>query len=289
MFLLSAVVQLGSVLNEEPQCAPLTASLLVPQPAAHITPHTTTHSAVPVQQPSSSPASSRPASPFPSPQSPPPRAGSPEAPLHKIALLPTCSPPTLPSPSLPLEEEPTYQSNALTGEMGLEDKQVLCHVTSANNDGQLQSRIQLAKDKHQSHAEPLEGEEELIPTDVVEREGGQLEDQSDVEPVSPVLELDLDNDVMAPFSRRGMDRNLRPPPCSSRPSDDLSIRLRQSPFSTEASPETSPSRLPVTPPPSSPPSIPLWYPPPARESSPLSKVNVMRDNWCSTLIFSCSD
>lgn len=120
------------------------------------------------------------------------------------------------------------------------------------------------------------------------------EDQSEAEeePVSPVMDLDpsLDLEVMElmtssspppsllhlpspsppPFSRRGKGRSLRPPPSFARPSDDLSIRLRQSPFSTEASPETSPTRAPITPPPLSPPS------PPTRETAPLVKVE---DNW----------
>lgn len=124
----------------------------------------------------------------------------------------------------------------------------------------------------------------------------EQEDQFDVdeeEPVSPVMELDpsLDMEVMElmtscpppslvqlsspsppPFSRRGKGRTLRPSPCSSRPLDDLSIRLRQSPFSTEASPETSPTRAPITPPPLSPPSPPLRSSPSTRESPPLYKV-----------------
>lgn len=134
------------------------------------------------------------------------------------------------------------------------------------------------------------------------QEGTEQEDQSEVEeeePMSPVMELDpsLDMEVMElmtssssppfllhlsspsppPFSRRGKGRTLRPPPCSSRPSDDLSIRLRQSPFSTEASPESSPARAPITPPPLSPPSPPLRSSPPTRESPPLSKVRDNRD------------
>lgn len=124
----------------------------------------------------------------------------------------------------------------------------------------------------------------------------EQEDQSDgdeEEPVSPVLVLDpsLDMEVMElmaacpppslvqlsspsppPFSRRGKGRTLRPSPCSSRPLDDLSIRLRQSPFSTEASPETSPTRAPITPPPLSPPSPPLRSSHSTRESPPLCKV-----------------
>ncbi|XP_077410700.1 histone-lysine N-methyltransferase 2C-like [Vanacampus margaritifer] len=66
-------------------------------------------------------------------------------------------------------------------------------------------------------------------------------------------------------------RSLRPPPRSLPPSDELSIRLRQSPFSTEASPETSPVRVPLTPPPLSPPSPLLSFSPPYRESPPLCK------------------
>ncbi|XP_035986055.1 histone-lysine N-methyltransferase 2D [Fundulus heteroclitus] len=128
----------------------------------------------------------------------------------------------------------------------------------------------------------------------------QMQEEEEVRPVkeyqlkvegetllSPVLDLNpsLDMEVMelmtsaAPttmqllssssptsFTRRGKGRSLRPPPCSPRPSDDLSIRLRQSPFSTEASPETSPARTPVTPPPLTPPS-----PPSSRESPPFSQ------------------
>ncbi|XP_056155239.1 histone-lysine N-methyltransferase 2C [Lampris incognitus] len=61
----------------------------------------------------------------------------------------------------------------------------------------------------------------------------------------------------SPPLRRGKSRSLRPPPqASCRPSDDLSIRLRQSPFSTEASPESSPARISVTPPPLSLPTTP---------------------------------
>lgn len=111
------------------------------------------------------------------------------------------------------------------------------------------------------------------------QEEEELQDQSEAEeeeevPVSSVPELDPSlDDVMelmtsesppsmlrhfsppSPlfFYRRGEEQAaVRPPPCSSRPSDDLSIRLRQSPFSTEASPETSPTRAPITPPPLSP-------------------------------------
>ncbi|XP_054620989.1 histone-lysine N-methyltransferase 2C-like isoform X3 [Dunckerocampus dactyliophorus] len=131
-------------------------------------------------------------------------------------------------------------------------------------------------------------------------EGQEIADPKDQsyveeEPLSPVLELDpsLDVEVMKlmtaasspacllhlssltapPLPTRGKGRSLRPPPCSSfTPSDDLSIRLRQSPFSTEASPETSPAREPITPPPLSPPSPPLRFSSPYRESPPLSKI-----------------
>ncbi|XP_034415694.1 histone-lysine N-methyltransferase 2C-like isoform X10 [Cyclopterus lumpus] len=299
-------VQLGSFLNEDPQSAP------------PIPPLSTPHSALPLQQPSYFPPSSPPASPLNSPQSPPPpRAGSLEASPHRTALLLSCSPNILPSPVLPLEEEPSYQSKAVMGEAGLEDKPLFCPVSSADDDSQSQSQFELTKDKHQSHSEPLgREEEEPIATDIATSEGvagqqpmremqdaeeeeeqgkaasAEQEDQLEVEeePVSPILELDLDIEVMAlmtssspppsllhlsspsppTFSRRGTSRTLRPP-CSSRPLDDLSIRLRQSPFSTEASPETSPARSSVTPPPLSPSSTPLQYSPPARESSPLSK------------------
>nr|XP_046227874.1 histone-lysine N-methyltransferase 2C-like isoform X2 [Scatophagus argus] len=140
------------------------------------------------------------------------------------------------------------------------------------------------------------GQGEGVTDRMDEEEAGEMrEDQSDVEeePVSPVLELDpsLDMEVMElmtssspppsllhlssislpSFSRRGKGRTFRSPPCSSRPSDDLSIRLRQSPFSTEASPETSPARAPITPPPLSPPSPPLHCSLLSRESPPLSK------------------
>ncbi|KAM9839742.1 histone-lysine N-methyltransferase 2C-like [Aulostomus maculatus] len=121
------------------------------------------------------------------------------------------------------------------------------------------------------------------------RQGAEPDDHSDVEeeePVSPVLDLDasLDVEVMElmtssspppsllhlpslsppPLLCRGKGRSLRALPTCSRPSDDLAIRLRQSPFSTEASPETSPTRIPITPPPLSPPS-------PQGESPPLCK------------------
>ncbi|CAB1432002.1 unnamed protein product [Pleuronectes platessa] len=84
--------------------------------------------------------------------------------------------------------------------------------------------------------------------------------------------LHLSSPSPPPLPRWGKGRTLRFPPSSSRPLDDLSIRLRQSPFSTEASPETSPTRALVTPPPLSPPSPHLRSPPSARESPPLSKV-----------------
>ncbi|XP_069368224.1 histone-lysine N-methyltransferase 2C-like isoform X3 [Paralichthys olivaceus] len=145
--------------------------------------------------------------------------------------------------------------------------------------------------ERQDEEEKEEGDMDRM--DEEEREGAKLVDQSDVEeeePVSPVLELDssFDKDVMElmtsstpppsllhlsspsppPSPRRG---TLRFPPSSSRPLDDLSIRLRQSPFSTEASPETSPRRDLITPPPLSPPSPSPRSPPSARESPPLSQ------------------
>lgn len=140
--------------------------------------------------------------------------------------------------------------------------------------------------REQNDAEEEEEVEEEEDKGATHEEHSDLEEEEEL--VSPVLELDpsLDMEVMKlmtssspppsflhlsspsppPFTRQGKGRTLRPPPSSSRPSDDLSIRLRQSPFSTEASPETSPARTPVTPPPLSPPS------PPLRESPPLSRV-----------------
>lgn len=137
-------------------------------------------------------------------------------------------------------------------------------------------------------------EVQVEPEPEEEQQQQQEEDDEEEleEPVSPVMELDpsLDLEVMQlmtsgspphtsllhlpspsppPFTRRGKGRSLRPPPSTSsscRPSDDLAIRLRQSPFSTEASPETSPAREPITPPPLSPLS------PPRRETAPLAKV-----------------
>nr|XP_054592167.1 histone-lysine N-methyltransferase 2C isoform X4 [Nothobranchius furzeri] len=171
------------------------------------------------------------------------------------------------------------------------------------NNSQSQSMIEsvfiptlLSEDEHQSHVEPSEKQEEVTPDHVVaeqqpirekQEEVGLVKNQLDKEeepPVSPVLDLDpsLDKEVMElmtppsileltstsppPFGRRGKGRCLRPPLSFSRPSDDLSIRLRQSPFSTEASPETSPARTPITPPPLTPPS-----PATPRESPPLSQ------------------
>lgn len=159
-------------------------------------------------------------------------------------------------------------------------------------ESQSQSLIELVavsteptKDEHQTPDEPSEKQEEVAEQQPMrERQEVEEEIQSEVEeepPVSPVLDLDpsLDEEVMELMSsaavpsllhlssRRGKGQSFRPPPCSSRPSDDLSIRLRQSPFSTEASPETSPARTPITPPPLTPPSPPL-----SRESPPLSQV-----------------
>lgn len=136
----------------------------------------------------------------------------------------------------------------------------------------------------------------MVEEDELQDQSEAEEEEEEEEPVSPVPELDrhpsLDDAVMelmtsvsppstlrhlsspSPllFSRRGEGRALRPPPCSSRPSDDLSIRLRQSPFSTEASPETSPVRAPITPPPLSPASPPL-HSFNAKEFVPLSQVS----------------
>lgn len=148
-----------------------------------------------------------------------------------------------------------------------------------------------------TYSHPAEEEEEVVQgVRLWVDEEEDMRDQSEAEeeePVSPVPELDpaLDDVVMelmtsvsppatphhlsspSPplLSRRGEGGALRPPPCSSRPSDDLSIRLRLSPFSTEASPETSPTRAPITPPPLSPPSPPLHFST-FQEFAPLSRV-----------------
>lgn len=154
---------------------------------------------------------------------------------------------------------------------------------------------------HPAEEEEVQGEQHWM--DEEEQVQDQSETEEEEEPVSPVAELDpaLDDVVMelmssvsppatlhhlsspSPplFSRRGEGRALRPPPCSSRPSDDLSIRLRLSPFSTEASPETSPTRALITPPPLSPASPPL-HSSSLREFVPLSKV---RDILVSDLDF----
>ncbi|KAM6971552.1 LOW QUALITY PROTEIN: histone-lysine N-methyltransferase 2C-like [Tautogolabrus adspersus] len=321
------------------------ASPFLPQPASPTTPH----SALPLKHPSLPPSPSPPASPLTSPPSPPPspyRAGSQEAsPFspHRNALLSSYSPHAPPLPPSPLkdppQEEDPREAETMKGFEGmLEDETLSCHVTvdgsqSENQFEPVALAVEPTKDKHQSHAEPLERqreeteeetEESLKATDLAAtaanekveeqqpireqyssveeehgeeaRKGAEDQDQSDMyeESVSPVLELDpsFDMEVMElmtssspppsflhlsspsppPFSRRGKGRTLRPPPCSSRPSDDLSIRLRQSPFSTEASPETSPARTPITPPPLSPPSPPHRASPHSRESPPLSKL-----------------
>lgn len=158
-------------------------------------------------------------------------------------------------------------------------------------------RKELPGSPEQTSSHPAEEAEEVqeVRLWVDEEEDGrdQSEAEEEEEPVSPVPELDpaLDDVVMelmtsvsppatphhlsspSPplLSRRGEGRALRPPACSSRPSDDLSIRLRLSPFSTEASPETSPTRAPITPPPLSPPSPPL-HSSTFQEFAPLSRV-----------------
>ncbi|XP_024136054.1 histone-lysine N-methyltransferase 2C isoform X3 [Oryzias melastigma] len=205
------------------------------------------------------------------------------------------SPQSPPSSTLPDEDDPMTQIPCVENHTKVEGSTPVSQSQSPT-----EFVTEPTKDGDQSHAEPSQKEEELQADGCLGREeqtmNEKLEDeeakalQSDAEeeerPVSPVLDLgsSLDMEVMelmtsspppsllnlsspnslAP-SRRGKGRILRPPPCSSRPSDDLSIRLRQSPFSTEASPETSPARTPVTPPPLTPPSPPLM----CRDSPPL--------------------
>ncbi|KAK2859757.1 hypothetical protein Q5P01_004377 [Channa striata] len=236
----------------------------------------------------------------PSPQSPPlpsPRAGSveasPSSSPHMTALPRLCSPHTSPEVQL-VADEPTDRKEAEAIPEGSDSQSLSQFEVVA-------VETQPTKDNNRPHAESSEIEEEGTTGRMSEgevkkaREGVQQQDHSDMEAeelVCPVLELDpsLDIEVMElmtssspppsflqlstpsqSLSHRGKGRSLRPPPCSSRPSDELSIRLRQSPFSTEASPETSPTRAPVTPPPLSPPSPPLRCSPASRESSSLYK------------------
>ncbi|KAM4718655.1 histone-lysine N-methyltransferase 2C-like isoform 3-T3 [Anableps anableps] len=183
------------------------------------------------------------------------------------------------SPSVPLSRCPRSQATPPEedgpplAEMGnVEEENSKSHCL----DKPVARVIEPTKDGCQSHNETSKKQEMGTAErhqPIREKEAGPVEEEA---LVSPVLDLDpsLDMEVMdlitssAPLSScRGKGRSLRPPPCSSRPSDDLSIRLRQSPFSTEASPETSPARTPVTPPPLTPPS-----PPSSRESPPLPQV-----------------
>lgn len=232
---------------------------------------------------------------FPLPSSPPSvGAGSLEASPHRH------SQPTVVE-GLPQEEKLPSDFGRT---VGLKDQSPLCHMTSECDGGQSQILYEPValvteptEDEHQSQAEPSQEEEEDLSETVQPSDGQPItEEHSDMEeePVSPVLDLDpsLDREVMelmtsspppsllhlsspssSPLLRRGKGRTLRPPPCSPRLSDDLSIRLRQSPFSTEASPETSPARVPITPPPLTPPLPSLRISPLARESPPLSKVS----------------
>ncbi|XP_031616289.2 histone-lysine N-methyltransferase 2C isoform X5 [Oreochromis aureus] len=241
-------------------------------------------SPIPTQQPVS----------FPLPSSPPSVGAS------SLEVSPHChSQPTVVE-GLPQEEKPPSDFGTMVGQ---KDQSPLCHMTSECDGGQSQSLYEPValvteptKDEHQSQAEPSQEEEEEELSETVQPSDGQpiTEEHSDMEeePVSPVLDLDpsLDREVMelmtsspppsllhlsspssSPLLHRGKGRTLRPPPCCPRLSDDLSIRLRQSPFSTEASPETSPARVPITPPPLTPPSPSLRTSPPARECPPLSK------------------
>lgn len=284
------------------------ASPILPQPNPSSPKPPTPQSPLPPQQPSHPSSTVPPALPLPSSQSPP-RADSLET---SRSCSPHTLPPPSPRPEDHSQEEvPTIQNGIETVggvKVELEDE----NLSNLSTQSQSQIESTPAADRQQPGKEsPDAGEEEReesgvtgrISDDEVEEEerGGEVakqEDQSGVEEeelVSPVLDLDasFDKEVMElmtssspppsflhlsspsppPLSSRGKGRTLRPPPCSSRPSDDLSIRLRQSPFSTEASPETSPARTPVTPPPLSPPSPHFRSSPSARETVPLNKVN----------------
>ncbi|XP_031695346.1 histone-lysine N-methyltransferase 2D-like [Anarrhichthys ocellatus] len=263
-------VQLGSVLNED-----------------FIPPLSTPHSALPLSSP--------------------PRAGSLEVPPHRSALLPSCPPHALTPPSLPLEEESTYQSEALVEEAGLEDNSLFCHVTSADDDSQSQSPFEPAKDEHQSHAEPSGREEEPIATDVatseevagqqpmrekqdaeekeqgkdatgrMERESAEQEDQSDEEEeesVSPVLELDLDIEAMALMTSSSPPPSLLHLSSFSPPPFSHSRTLRPPPCSSRPSDDLS-IRLRQSPfsteasPETSPARSPVTLPPLSPPSTPL--------------------
>lgn len=222
-------------------------------------------------------------------QSTPPRAGSLEA--------------VSPNPSPPPLNQDQEQSQPLPDHMTPErDSQSQVQVTETfseeeEEEGEEEHQLQRKGKEQPPAASPSLGiqqgkqENNREVQEKPEPEEDQQQQEELEEPVSPVMELDpsLDLEVMElmtsgsppptsllqlpspsppPFTRRGKGRCLRPPPSSScRPSDDLAIRLRQSPFSTEASPETWPAREPVTPPPLSPPS------PPRRETAPLAKVS----------------
>lgn len=194
----------------------------------------------------------------------------------------------------------------------LNNQSVSYKVTLDGDDGQSERRAtpvpvetEPTSDESQSHSRPLERRAEGSASSLTSEEvpgarnwmeeEEELQDKSEEEelPLSPVPELDPSlDDVMevmtsesppsalrnpsspSPvfFYRRGGEQGLARPPCSSMPSDDLSIRLRQSPFSTEASPETSPTRVPITPPPLSPAS-PHLPSSPDKSFVPLSKVS----------------
>ncbi|MED6294159.1 hypothetical protein CHARACLAT_018249 [Characodon lateralis] len=244
---------------------------------------------VQLTEPSDSKVSTIPPAPcLSSPFSPP--AGLPEFPLSSSpcrSSLPVCS---FATPSK--EDCPPEVQRGNVEEVGNESSQShslknpVSTVTEPTKDlgqshGETSEKQEMrTADRQLTVREKQEAEEEVV---LMEKREINVEEET---LVSPALDLDtsLDMEVMElmistapscilqlssssshPFSCRGNGRRLRPPPCSSRPSDDLSIRLRQSPFSTEASPETSPTRTPITPPPLTPPS-------PSSRDSPLSQV-----------------
>ncbi|XP_061522122.1 histone-lysine N-methyltransferase 2C-like isoform X2 [Phycodurus eques] len=146
-----------------------------------------------------------------------------------------------------------------------------------------QKMLEATKDVVQSHAGS--SEKESSTPDAVAMRPNQEEVRESSSDAEGEPEPFLDMEVMKPMTSSSplcesprlpsspsppplTTRSLRPPPHSLPPSDELSIRLRHSPFSTEASPETSPVRVPLTPPPLSPPSPPLSFTPPYTEESP---------------------
>ncbi|KAI4790801.1 hypothetical protein KUCAC02_034402, partial [Chaenocephalus aceratus] len=117
-----------------------------------------------------------------------------------------------------------------------------CHVTSTDDESRSQSQVQSTKDEHQSQAEPsergvgLELQEPIAEEEEeqkVEEEREKQEDQSHAQP-----------------SERGAGHELQQPIAAEKEEANppMTIRLRSSPFSTEA-PRNLPPQSPRHPPP----------------------------------------